>query len=134
MQKHLLQYQYQYILRDEIENCPTNLQNMTNLRIWPSAFLLHHSQSVGHSMTTAMAFAAAQTILFTRHSLLLHKNSFKGFSLSAPSFLSSCFSSSSSALSSDQIHRQKWRSPVVSVLELGGVKVAKEGYIPISKS
>lgn len=35
--------------------------------------------------------------------------------------------STCSVLSSDDSRRKKWRQPVVSALELGGVKIAKEG-------
>ncbi|CAI9090623.1 OLC1v1025437C1 [Oldenlandia corymbosa var. corymbosa] len=77
---------------------------------------------------TIMALTFAQYTLFTRPSLLsLHRNGLKSFALSTPSFFSVSFSTS--ALPIDQIHRRKWRQPVASVLELGGVKVSREEIV-----
>lgn len=69
----------------------------------------------------ATAFSFAQALLFSKTSLSLRTNGLKSFAFCLP------FSSSSAALSCDKTHSKKWRQPVVSVLELGGVKIAKDG-------
>lgn len=76
--------------------------------------------SVSTRMATAFSFA--QTILFSKTSLSIRTNGLRSFSFCLP------FSSSSAAsLSSDKLQSKKWRQPVASVLELGGVKIAKDG-------
>ncbi|CAK9136757.1 unnamed protein product [Ilex paraguariensis] len=72
-----------------------------------------------------MAISFAQSTLFSKTSLVLHRNSFRGFRFSIPF---SYFSTSSSALSTDKTHRQTWK-PLVSVLDLGGVKIAKDDVV-----
>ncbi|KAH9602595.1 hypothetical protein KSS87_006650 [Heliosperma pusillum] len=74
-----------------------------------------------------MAMAAisfAQSTIFSKHSLIICKNHVRFFNLSR------AFSTSSSALSSDNILPKKWRQNVVaSLVELGGVKIAKEDVV-----
>ncbi|CAL2252873.1 unnamed protein product [Prunus armeniaca] len=72
----------------------------------------------------ATAFSFAQTILFSKTSLSIRTNGLRSFSFCLP------FSSSSAAsLSSDKLQSKKWRQPVASVLELGGVKIAKDDVL-----
>lgn len=71
-------------------------------------------------MATAISFA--QFIRFPKTSAFLHGNGLRSFKNSL-----SFSSASSSALSSPQLLKKKWRQPVVSVLELGGAKIVKDG-------
>ncbi|TQD98383.1 hypothetical protein C1H46_015984 [Malus baccata] len=71
----------------------------------------------------ATAFSSAQTTLFSKTSPSLRAACLRSFTFCLP------FSSSSSALSSDKLHSKKWRQPVASVLELGGVKIAKDDVL-----
>lgn len=76
------------------------------------------------STRMAMAFSLAQTILFSKTSLSIRTNGLRSFSFCLP------FSSSSAAsVSPDKLQSKKWRQPVASVLELGGVKIAKDGNL-----
>lgn len=77
-----------------------------------------HSSSVPTRMATAFSFA--QTALFSKTSLSLRTNALRSFTFCLPF-------SSSAALASDKPHSKKWRQPVTSALELGGVKIAKDG-------
>lgn len=70
-----------------------------------------------------MAVPLAQTTLLFRTSLLLSKNALRSFTSCIPP------SSSSSSYSSSELHRKKWRQPVASVLEFGGVKIGREGNL-----
>lgn len=65
----------------------------------------------------------AQNALFSSKPTLL-RNGFRSLIFST----SSSFSTSS-ALSDDASRRKKWRQPVLSALELGGVKIAKEDVV-----
>lgn len=77
------------------------------------------------SMATAISFA--QFIRLSKTSVFLHGNGLRSFTNSV-----SFSSASSSALSSPQLLKKKWRQPVVSVLELGGTKIAKDGnFFPL---
>ncbi|XP_057970094.1 phenylalanine--tRNA ligase, chloroplastic/mitochondrial isoform X2 [Malania oleifera] len=78
------------------------------------------------SRGVAMAAALAQCIFFSKPSVFLRTNNSRGFTFSVR------FSSSSpcsSTLSADKLHRQKWRQPAVSVLDIGGVKISKEDLV-----
>ncbi|KAA0052439.1 hypothetical protein IC582_017639 [Cucumis melo] len=70
----------------------------------------------------ASTLSLTQALLFTTASNLLRRNSLRTTVFSA-SF------SSSSALSSDSLHRKKWAQPVSSLLELGGVAIAKDDVV-----
>ncbi|KAJ9672963.1 hypothetical protein PVL29_026292 [Vitis rotundifolia] len=72
-----------------------------------------------HHHFMAVAISLAQATLFSKPSILLHRKAINGFSFSIP------FSSSSA----QKIQTHKWRQPVVSVLELGGVKVGRDGVM-----
>ncbi|KAJ9672972.1 hypothetical protein PVL29_026300 [Vitis rotundifolia] len=69
-----------------------------------------------HHHFMAVAILLAQATLFSKPSILLHRNAINGFSFSIP------FSSSSA----HRIQTHKSRQPVVSVLELGGVKIGRD--------
>ncbi|KAI4345902.1 hypothetical protein L6164_012988 [Bauhinia variegata] len=71
----------------------------------------------------ATALSSVQTALFSRTSLFRHSNGLRSFSICSP------FSSSAASVSTDNLSRKKWRQPVVSVLELGGVKITKEDVV-----
>ncbi|KAF8412671.1 hypothetical protein HHK36_000639 [Tetracentron sinense] len=75
-------------------------------------------------MNTPMAISATHFTLFHKTSLLFHKRCFRSFTFSTP-----FSSSSSSSLSVQKLGRQKWRQPVVSVLEIGGVKIGKDDVV-----
>ncbi|XP_022159145.1 phenylalanine--tRNA ligase, chloroplastic/mitochondrial-like [Momordica charantia] len=70
----------------------------------------------------ASALPLTRSILFTNASNHLRSNCLRSFTFSA-SF------SSSSPLSSDTVYRKKWRQPVSSLLELGGVVIAKDDIV-----
>ncbi|KAL6206267.1 hypothetical protein ACLB2K_023515 [Fragaria x ananassa] len=70
----------------------------------------------------ATAFSIAQTALFSKTSLSLRTNALTSFTFCLPF-------SSSAALASDKPHSKKWRQPVTSALELGGVKIAKDDVL-----
>ena len=75
-----------------------------------------------------MAISLAHATLFSRTSLFLSRNSRSlAFCIPFSTSSSSAASAASSSLPSDKLHRNKWRSPVASVLELGGVKIGREG-------
>ncbi|KAF8408594.1 hypothetical protein HHK36_004657 [Tetracentron sinense] len=74
-------------------------------------------------MSKEMATSLTHFTLFCKSSFFFHKHGFRTFPFSAP------FSSSSSSLSADNLHRQKWRQPVVSVLEIGGIKIDKDDVV-----
>ena len=76
-----------------------------------------------HHHFMAVAISLVQSTLFSKPSIFLRRNALNGFSFSIP------FSSSSA----QKIQSHKWRQPVVSVLELGGVKIGKDGNIPNSR-
>ncbi|KAJ7943020.1 Phenylalanine--tRNA ligase [Quillaja saponaria] len=69
-----------------------------------------------------MAMSFTQATLFSRTSLFLRSNGLRSFTLSLPF-------SSSSALPTDKFRRKKWRQPVVSAVEIGGVKVGREDVV-----
>lgn len=69
----------------------------------------------------AVATSLAQFSLLSKPVTSLRRNALHAFSLTIP------FSSSSSA---HKTHSHKWRQPVVSALELGGVKVVRNGNTP----
>jgi phenylalanyl-tRNA synthetase alpha chain len=71
-----------------------------------------------------MAMSLAQATIFSRTSLFLSRNALRRFTFCVPS----------SSSSSDNLRRKKWSQPVASVLELGGVKIAREGNLSASKS
>ena len=76
-----------------------------------------------------MAISIAHNTLFSRTSLFLSRNSRSLASCIPFSTSSSSSAAASFSLPSDKLHRNKWRSPVVSVLELGGVKIGREGNL-----
>ena len=77
-----------------------------------------------------MAISLAHATLFSRTSLFLSRNSRSlAFCIPFSTSSSSAASAASSSLPSDKLHRNKWRSPVASVLELGGVKIGREGNL-----
>ncbi|XP_034679142.1 phenylalanine--tRNA ligase, chloroplastic/mitochondrial-like isoform X2 [Vitis riparia] len=67
----------------------------------------------------AVAISLAQVTLFSKPSILLHRNAIIGFSFPIP------FSSSSA----HKIQTHKWRQPVDSLLELGGVKIGRDDVV-----
>ncbi|KAJ7943019.1 phenylalanine--tRNA ligase, chloroplastic/mitochondrial [Quillaja saponaria] len=69
-----------------------------------------------------MAMSFTQATLFSRTSLFLRSNGLRSFTLSLPF-------SSSSALPTDKFRRKKCRQPVVSAVEIGGVKVGREDVV-----
>ncbi|CDP11297.1 unnamed protein product [Coffea canephora] len=78
----------------------------------------------------ALTFAQYSSTIFSRSSLLfLHNNGLRSFALSTPFLFSSSFSTSFPALSTHKLGRPKWRPPVASILEVAGVKVAKEEIV-----
>lgn len=68
------------------------------------------------------AISLAHYSIFSKPSVFLRRNPVGTFNFSL-SF------STSSAVTSDNFHRRKWRQPVASVVELGGVKIAKEDVV-----
>ncbi|WKA13305.1 hypothetical protein VitviT2T_030620 [Vitis vinifera] len=72
-----------------------------------------------HHHFMAVPISLAQVTLFSKPSILLHRNAIIGFSFSIP------FSSSSA----HKIQTHKWRQPVVSLLELGGVKIGRDDVV-----
>ena len=75
-----------------------------------------------------MAISLAHAILFSRTSLFLSRNS-RSLAFCIPFSTSSSSAAAAPSLPSDKLHRNKWRSPVASVLELGGVKIGREGNL-----
>ncbi|KAI4318186.1 hypothetical protein L6164_025987 [Bauhinia variegata] len=71
----------------------------------------------------ATALYSAQAALFSRVSLFRHSNGLRSLTIC------SSFSSSAASVSTDNLSRKKWRQPVVSVLELGAVKISKEDVV-----
>jgi len=88
-------------------------------------FSFHQRCSSFFQQSVAMALSLVHSTLFSKTSqLFLHtKTGFSHFSSSIPF--------SSSALPSNP---KTWRRPVISVLELGGVKIARDGinYVLLS--
>eukprot|EP00261_Vitis_vinifera_P031771 XP_019073014.1 PREDICTED: phenylalanine--tRNA ligase, chloroplastic/mitochondrial isoform X2 [Vitis vinifera] len=72
-----------------------------------------------HHHFMAVPISLAQATLFSKPSILLHRNAINGFSFFIP------FSSSSA----QKIQTHKWRQPVVSVLDLGGVKIGRDDVV-----
>ncbi|XP_034679782.1 phenylalanine--tRNA ligase, chloroplastic/mitochondrial-like isoform X2 [Vitis riparia] len=72
-----------------------------------------------HHHFMAVAISLVQSTLFSKPSIFLRRNALNGFSFSIP------FSSSSA----QKIQSHKWRQPVVSVLELGGVEIGKDDVV-----
>ncbi|XP_030458793.1 phenylalanine--tRNA ligase, chloroplastic/mitochondrial isoform X1 [Syzygium oleosum] len=81
-------------------------------------------------MAVAMAFAQS-TAFSSRALLFLHRSGRRSFTaFSVPYSSSATAASSSSAFSSvDNLRRQKWRAPVASALERGGVKIARDDVV-----
>lgn len=81
------------------------------------------------STSMAAAFSFAQVLRFssTPFSLQTNRNTLRSFTLFLPFSTASSSSSSYSVISPHKLQRKKWRQPVVSVLELGGVKIARDG-------
>ncbi|KAI9089722.1 hypothetical protein K1719_029015 [Acacia pycnantha] len=71
----------------------------------------------------AMALSSVQATLFSGASLLRRSDTLRTFTFCLP------FSSMASSVSTDNLSRKKWRRPVVSVLELGGVKISREDVV-----
>ncbi|CAK8542680.1 unnamed protein product [Lathyrus sativus] len=71
-----------------------------------------------------MMISSAHTTLFVGASLIRHSNnSLRSLAFCLP------FSSSAASLSSDKRSNKKWRQPVLSSLELGGVKITKQDVV-----
>lgn len=70
-----------------------------------------------------MALSSVQATLFSGASLLRRRDTLRSFTFFLP------FSSMASSVSTENLSRKKWRRPVVSVLELGGVKISREGLL-----
>lgn len=76
-------------------------------------------------MALVASFCFAKALRLSKPSISFHRNGPTGsFTLFVPF---SSAASSSSAFSHDNLKRKKWRQHVASVLELGGVKIAKDG-------
>ncbi|KAK7255168.1 hypothetical protein RIF29_28572 [Crotalaria pallida] len=71
----------------------------------------------------AMVITSVQATLFGRASLFRQSNGLRGLTFCLP------FSSSAASVSTDNLSRKKWRQPVFSALELGGVKVSREDVV-----
>ncbi|KAK6937191.1 LOW QUALITY PROTEIN: Ferrodoxin-fold anticodon-binding domain, partial [Dillenia turbinata] len=69
-----------------------------------------------------LGMAMAVTTLFPKTSPIVHKMCFRNFIASVP------FTTFSSAVSADK-PRPKWRQPVVSLVEIGGVKIDKNDVV-----
>lgn len=68
-----------------------------------------------------MALSSVHATFLCGASLLRKSDAMRSFTLCLP------FSSMATSVSTDHLSRKKWRRPVVSALELGGVKVSREG-------
>ncbi|XP_054822385.1 phenylalanine--tRNA ligase, chloroplastic/mitochondrial-like isoform X2 [Prosopis cineraria] len=71
----------------------------------------------------ATALSSVQATLFSGASLLCRSDTLRSFTFCLP------FSSIASSVSTNNFSRKKWKRPVVSVLELGGVKVSREDVV-----
>ncbi|PON79902.1 Phenylalanyl-tRNA synthetase [Trema orientale] len=69
----------------------------------------------------AAAFSVSQALRFSSFPNSVQRNGLRSFTLLLPF--------SSSPLSSGKLDKKKWRQPVVSLLELGGVKIAKHDVV-----
>ncbi|GAB2291683.1 hypothetical protein Dimus_025936 [Dionaea muscipula] len=75
-------------------------------------------------MRMAIPLSFAQLTIISKPSLLLRLNGFKALTLSLP------FSSlATPSISPGKLRGQKWKQPIVSVLELGGVKIARDDLV-----
>ncbi|XP_057430486.1 phenylalanine--tRNA ligase, chloroplastic/mitochondrial-like isoform X1 [Lotus japonicus] len=71
----------------------------------------------------ATVISSVHTTLFARASRFRHSNGLRSLTFCLP------FSSSAASVSTDNLSRKKWRQPVVSVLDLGGVKISREDVV-----
>lgn len=102
---------------------PLNLDATLNAaKRYSTANPEYYQRPFSRVKSVAMAVPLAQTTLLFRTSLL-SRNALRSFTTCIPS------SSSSSSYSSSELHRKKWRQPVASVLEFGGVKIGREGNL-----
>ena len=75
------------------------------------------------STTTMAAIPFANSTIFSKTSIFLRRN------LVGVSTFSTTFS-----VSSDKLRTKKWRQSVIaSTVELGNIKISKEGYYPLPK-
>lgn len=84
-----------------------------------------------YELSMSMALSLAHSTLFSKTSFFLCRNGVRTFSCSIH-FASSSLHYSTFALPTDKPRREKWRQQVVAVLEVGGVKISKDGRIPAS--
>ncbi|KAL2329546.1 hypothetical protein Fmac_017127 [Flemingia macrophylla] len=71
----------------------------------------------------AMVISSVHATLFARTSFFCQSNGLRSFRSCLP------FSSSAASVSFDNLSRKKWRQPVLSVLDLGGVKISREDVV-----
>lgn len=76
-----------------------------------------------------MALSLAHSTLFSKPSFFLRRNGVRTFSYSIHS-ASSSLHYCTSALPTDKPRPEKWRQQVVAILEVGGVKISKDGMYP----
>lgn len=74
----------------------------------------------------ATVISSVHTTLFARASRFRHSNGLRSLTFCLP------FSSSAASVSTDNLSLKKWRQPVVSVLDLGGVKISREGILAVA--
>ncbi|KAK7340902.1 hypothetical protein VNO77_21619 [Canavalia gladiata] len=71
----------------------------------------------------ATVISSVHATLFARASLRHQSNGLRSLTLCFP------FSSSAAFVSTDNLSRKKWRQPVFSALDLGGVKISREDVV-----
>ncbi|XP_027348949.1 phenylalanine--tRNA ligase, chloroplastic/mitochondrial isoform X2 [Abrus precatorius] len=71
----------------------------------------------------ATVISSVHATLSARASLFRQSNGLRNLTLCLP------FSSSTASVYSDKLSRKKWRQPVFSVLDLGGVKISREDVV-----
>lgn len=74
----------------------------------------------------AMVISSVHATLFARASFFCQSNGLRSFRSCLP------FSSSAASVSTRNLSQKKWRQPVLSVLDVGGVKISREGTLGIS--
>ncbi|KAH1200378.1 Phenylalanine--tRNA ligase, chloroplastic/mitochondrial [Glycine max] len=71
----------------------------------------------------AMAISSVHATLFARASFFCQSSGLRSFRSCLP------FSSSAASVSTHNFSRKKWRQPVLSVLDLGGVNISREDVV-----
>ena len=73
----------------------------------------------------AVALSPIQATIFARTRLFRKCDGLTSFRFCMP------FSTSVASASSDNLSWKKWRQPVVSALDIGGVKISREGTVAV---